>query len=624
MAQMRMFCWTAATAVCMALVSLAAAVVSVGQIERLARNGVSETFLSVGETWVEVRADGLQVILSGTAPDDDARRRAQRLAGIAVDSAVVVDEMGVAAAKGVEPPRFAVEFLRNGEEISVIGVAPKALDRMGLAAKIARIANGGEVKELLESADYPAPPGWMRALDYSLEALRLLPPRSRIAVRSGGVEITAISDDLQKKRLLEAELAKMAPDEIDLMLDISVPRPVIAPFTLRFLIDAGEGRFDTCSAPSERESKRIAAAAAEAGLKGEAICRVGLGAPSPKWSDAAVAGIRAVGRLGGGSVTFSDADITLVGPAEVQQALFDQVAGELDAALSGLFSLTAVKSDPVTVIDAGDERPSAQPEFVATLSSEGALQLSGRITDNGLREAVEGFSRALFSSADVQPVMRLDPELPNGWVNRVFAGLESLSLLLDGNLVVRPESVGISGSSHDPNASAEISRILSETLGAAETFAIEVSYVEPEEPASDLPTPEECIGRFSAILDMEKIGFEPGSAEIRRGSFETIDRIAEAMHGCSDVEMEIGGHTDSQGREEMNLQLSQARAESVLLALQLRRVLTGNLTPVGYGETRPVADNGTEEGREANRRIEFTLVASRESAENGGEDNEPN
>jgi len=71
--------------------------------------------------------------------------------------------------------------------------------------------------------------------------------------------------------------------------------------------------------------------------------------------------------------------------------------------------------------------------------------------------------------------------------------------------------------------------------------------------------------------------------------------------------MEIGGHTDSQGRDSSNLALSQARAEAVLLGLQGRRVLVGSLTAVGYGETRPLADNDSPSGREANRRIEFTL-----------------
>ena len=74
--------------------------------------------------------------------------------------------------------------------------------------------------------------------------------------------------------------------------------------------------------------------------------------------------------------------------------------------------------------------------------------------------------------------------------------------------------------------------------------------------------------------------------------------------------MEIGGHTDSQGSEGGNQALSQARAEAVLLALQGRRVDVSGMTATGYGEAQPIADNQTEEGREANRRIEFVLKGS--------------
>lgn len=72
--------------------------------------------------------------------------------------------------------------------------------------------------------------------------------------------------------------------------------------------------------------------------------------------------------------------------------------------------------------------------------------------------------------------------------------------------------------------------------------------------------------------------------------------------------MEIGGHTDSQGRETMNQTLSQARAEAVLDALLAEEVLTSFLSAKGYGEALPIADNSTEEGRALNRRIEFKLV----------------
>jgi OOP family OmpA-OmpF porin len=77
---------------------------------------------------------------------------------------------------------------------------------------------------------------------------------------------------------------------------------------------------------------------------------------------------------------------------------------------------------------------------------------------------------------------------------------------------------------------------------------------------------------------------------------------------CGEIRIEVQGHTDSQGRESMNLTLSQSRAEAVIEELMNRRILVSNITAKGYGETTPIADNDTEEGREANRRIEFRLI----------------
>jgi OOP family OmpA-OmpF porin len=87
-----------------------------------------------------------------------------------------------------------------------------------------------------------------------------------------------------------------------------------------------------------------------------------------------------------------------------------------------------------------------------------------------------------------------------------------------------------------------------------------------------------------------------------------MDKIGELLKTCGELRLEIQGHTDSQGREEMNLALSQSRAQSVLNELRARRVPTSSFSAKGYGETRPIQDNDSEGGREANRRIEFRLI----------------
>jgi OOP family OmpA-OmpF porin len=76
---------------------------------------------------------------------------------------------------------------------------------------------------------------------------------------------------------------------------------------------------------------------------------------------------------------------------------------------------------------------------------------------------------------------------------------------------------------------------------------------------------------------------------------------------CPDAVIEISGHTDSVGNDDTNSQLSQRRAEEVSEYLKKAGVGAERMTAVGYGKTRPVASNDTEEGRARNRRIEFDV-----------------
>mgnify|MGYP001544294782 CR=1 FL=1 len=72
--------------------------------------------------------------------------------------------------------------------------------------------------------------------------------------------------------------------------------------------------------------------------------------------------------------------------------------------------------------------------------------------------------------------------------------------------------------------------------------------------------------------------------------------------------IEVAGHTDSTGSEDYNQRLSERRAQSVVDYFKSRKIIDARLLTVGMGELRPVADNGTPEGRQLNRRVEITLV----------------
>lgn len=579
-------------------------------VETITQKAVEKSLFLEDAEWATAETSGLQVVLSGTAPDEPARFKALSAAGHVVDSGRVIDHMEVKPPREITPPRFSIEMLRNEAGISMIGLIPAATNRIALTRKVEQIEGAGDVADLLQTADYPEPDDWQAALDYALFALDLL-PRAKISIDAERVAIEAISDSAQQKSEWEKALKSKAPGGVKLMLDISAPRPVITPFTLRFLIDDDGARFDACTAHTEEGREQIIAVGAKAGVDDKPNCTLALGVPSPDWPDAVVRSIQALHALGKGSLTFSDADISLIADVETPQDVYDRVIGELEADLPDVFSLHAVLPEPIVADEASD----GPPEFTATLSPEGMVQLRGRVATEQERSIVESFAHAHFGMDSVYAAMRLDPELPLDWSVRTLASLEALSQLANGSVLVQPDIVEISGATGNEDSSAEISRVLSEKLGQAQEFHVNVVYHEELDPAAALPSPEECVADVDAAMKEQKITFAPGSSNIELASAKTVDKIAEILKGCPDVAMEIGGYTDSQGREEMNKALSQRRAEAVLTALLARRVLTTNLAAHGYGEEDPIADNGTEEGREANRRIEFHLIGE-SAAEN--------
>jgi OOP family OmpA-OmpF porin len=591
--------------VCAGGLSVAAGQTIARVVEDRSVEAVADQLATEGFAWASVLGDGLQVVLEGEAPSEADRFNAISAAARVVDGARVIDNLRVADSEPLAPPDFALEILRNDSGVSLIGLVPADTDRDEVVEEIGEAADGQEVSDLLQVADYPVPEGWAPAMDYALDTLEIL-PRAKISVAAGRVSIEAISDSPEAQRRLESELARMAPEGVRLALAVSAPRPVIAPFTLRARIEDGKFAFDACSADSEAARDAILAAALAAGADGPLDCRLGLGAPSPDWGTAAAEGIAALHELGAGTLTLSDADMALVGVAATDRALFERVAAELDGALPEAFALEASRPVPDSA-----EAPQGPPEFTATLSEEGAVRLQGRIEDARMGDLARAFAQARFGAEDVSMATRPGAEgLPPGWSMRVLAGIEALSRLADGTVTVTPDAIAVAGRTGHKEARDEIAARAIETLGPGADLAIDVAYVEALDPLAALPTPEECLAKITAVTDAAKITFDPGSDTIAREGAPVIEAIAEILRSCPDLRLRIAGYTDAQGREESNLELSQSRAGAVLDALRAERVPVAGFEAQGFGEADPIASNETEAGREANRRIEFTLIGA--------------
>lgn len=581
------------------------------KIEMAAMSGLELAFGQAGHDWTEIAVDGLTVELSGTAPDEATRFAALSTAGTVVDATRLIDNMNVVAAASLKAPDFAVEILKNDDGVSLIGLVPLSSDPETIVAGAKAIVGDARVSDLLEVADFPEPDRWASTLSYGIDVLDVL-PRSKLSIAPGVLTIKAVAQSAEDKAELERRLTRGAPDSVRLILEISAPRPVVAPFTFRAVLDAAGGRFDACTADSEAALEQIENAAKAAGISGGASCILGLGTPSTRWGDAAESGLAALAEIGGGILTISNADVTLVAPEGTSESVFERATGTLEGALPPVFSLNAVLPKPAAAPVEGE---AVAPEFVATRSPEGQVQLRGKLGDDLTRTAIESFAAAAFGSENVYPATLLTDGLPSGWPTRVMTALEALGHLNNGSVTVTLESIEVRGDTGDAQAQGEITRLISSTLGGAAAYELDITYRERLDPLAGLPTPDECVEQLNAAANARKITFAPSSSNIESNAQTTIDEIADVLRTCQDIRIEIGGHTDSQGREIMNQQLSQARADAVLNAIMARRVLVSNLTAKGYGESQPIADNETDEGREANRRIEFRLITESEEDE---------
>ena len=122
------------------------------------------------------------------------------------------------------------------------------------------------------------------------------------------------------------------------------------------------------------------------------------------------------------------------------------------------------------------------------------------------------------------------------------------------------------------------------------------------------PVAPPCSDALAAALKDGKINFETSSWEIDSDSFPTLDKIVKAAKTCGSASIEVGGHTDSTGKPPSNQTLSEMRAKAVMNYLVDHGVPAAKIKSVGFGQDKPIADNGTREGKAQNRRIEFVVT----------------
>ena len=233
----------------------------------------------------------------------------------------------------------------------------------------------------------------------------------------------------------------------------------------------------------------------------------------------------------------------------------------------------------------------------------------GAAADTGLLEAgEEGFTVfaptndafAALPAGSVPVLVETQPKLVELLGYHVVSGRVTAADLADGQVLVTSTGAELPVSIDGDTISVGGALVTEPDIEAANGVIHIVDGV--------LLPPDFALPTINEALALEPITFQSGSATITPEGIDALQAAVDFLTANPDVRVAIEGHTDSAGSEAGNQALSEARAVSVRDYLVSQGIEDLRLETAGFGESRPIADNGTSAGRAENRRIEFRLL----------------
>lgn len=186
-------------------------------------------------------------------------------------------------------------------------------------------------------------------------------------------------------------------------------------------------------------------------------------------------------------------------------------------------------------------------------------------------------------------------------LSRTTAALGAARIPAAKAISVDGRDVVLKGFRGSPEVSEEAQRLARQTWGV-KSVRVDILEPPPAPPAAEVQT------KINEIIRLKNIEFLTAKADLTPAGAATLDEVAAALSNSPALTVAIAGHTDSQGNPASNQKLSQARADSVRSYLVSKGIAGSRLTAAGFGQTKPIANNATPEGRQRNRRIEFSVT----------------
>ena len=306
------------------------------------------------------------------------------------------------------------------------------------------------------------------------------------------------------------------------------------------------------------------------------------GAP---WLAGIVSAIDRLGSLDSANLVISGGSATVAGTvpsADVATSLATEIAALLGP------------DTPVTNNLGVSELDS--PSFEAESIEDGMIRLRGVMPDKQTIDQIVAAAAGVYGSANVIDEMSIGTVQAPDYLAALPSMFGAIEGLTPWSLNVENGAATIEGQAISEDAIAATESRLATAFGAA---GLPLS--------SDLAVDPNAVATVLTQLLEGTASFRVGSSELSPEATDLLDEAVEILLANPETRLRVEGHTDDVGSDEDNLALSEARAQAVVDYLVAGGVAEDRLVAVGFGETTPIADNSTADGRAMNRRIEFVV-----------------
>lgn len=333
----------------------------------------------------------------------------------------------------------------------------------------------------------------------------------------------------------------------------------------------------------------------------------------PLWLDSVLAIIDRLNNIDNPTFKISEGSAALTGNVSSETLGAQQLSAAKralgnDIEVSGTFNI--VKR--ATQLPSGDRnnRPAKKrPPSLRIASTNDSIRLTGTISSVDEAGTVRSSIADLFGNIDYTDELIIDDSVSEAtWLTEAIEVTRNVQQIDNFSVSINSDQMMLSGDVANRETGKTLAgtaaRIAGNKLDVVNNYSVNQTELIIES-REDILARELTEKLFA--LDTAKIVFNPGSAVIATEAMAVLDQVAETLSAYSEQVVEISGHTDTSGDTVANLELSKKRAIAVRDYLVSKGLPSNQLRPIGYGESKPVADNSTPAGRAANRRIEFNL-----------------